>query len=77
MQISESEEGPGAHKSLIHLGKLIQVWVYIGKNQKQKKNEILLWNILMRKTNYLTKKKVLSVNLFYRLKHQNMIIKFS
>ena len=37
MQISESEEGPGAHKSLIHLGKLIQVWVYIGKNQKQKK----------------------------------------
>ena len=40
MQISESEEGPGAHKSLIHLGKLIQVWVYIGKNQKQKNK----WN---------------------------------
>ena len=40
MQISESEEGPAAHKSLIHLGKLIQVWVYIGKNQKQKKK----WN---------------------------------
>ena len=35
MQTSESEEGPSAHKLLVHLGKLTQVWVYIGKHPKQ------------------------------------------
>ena len=35
MQTSEGEEGPSAHKSLKHLGKLTQVWVYIGKHPKQ------------------------------------------
>ena len=35
MKTSESEEGPSAHKSLAHLGKLTQVWVYIGKHPKQ------------------------------------------
>ena len=47
MKTSESEEGPSSHKSLTHLGKLTQVWVYIGKHPKQQNNEILLWNILM------------------------------
>ena len=36
MQTSESEEGPSAHKSLTHLGKLTQVWVYIGNHPKNK-----------------------------------------
>ena len=31
--ILQSEEGPGAHESLTHLGKLTQVWVY-RKNPK-------------------------------------------
>ena len=31
----ESEEGPSAHKSLAHLRKLTQAWVYIGKHPKQ------------------------------------------
>ena len=35
METSESEEDPGTHKSLTHLGKLTQVWVYIGKYPKQ------------------------------------------
>ena len=35
MQISVTEEDPSAHKSLTHLGKLTQVWVYIGKHPKQ------------------------------------------
>ena len=35
MQTYESEEGPSAHKSLTHLGRLTQVWVYIGKHPKQ------------------------------------------
>ena len=35
MQISEIEEGLSAHKSLTHLGKLTQVWVYIEKHPKQ------------------------------------------
>ena len=47
MQTSESEEGPSAHKSLKHLGKLTQAWLYIGKHPKQENNEIPLWNILM------------------------------
>ena len=47
MQTSESEEGPSTHKSLKHLGKLTQVWLYIGKHPKQENNEIPLWNILM------------------------------
>ena len=46
MQTSESEEGPSAHKSLTHLEKLTQVWLYTGKHPKQN-NEIPLWNILM------------------------------
>ena len=33
MQTSESEEGPSAYESLTHLGKLTQVWVFIGKKQ--------------------------------------------
>ena len=35
MQTSDSEEGPSAHKSLTHLGKLIQFWVFIKKDTKQ------------------------------------------
>ena len=35
MHVSESEEGPSAHKLLTHLGRLTQVWVYIGKHPKQ------------------------------------------
>ena len=35
MQTSESDEGPSAHKSQTHLGKVTQVWVYIGKYPKQ------------------------------------------
>ena len=35
MQTSDREEGPRADKSLTHLGKLIQVCIYIGKNPKQ------------------------------------------
>ena len=46
MQLSQSEESASAHKSLTNLGKLTQVWVYIGKHPKQN-NEIPLWNILM------------------------------
>ena len=43
MQMSESEEGPSAHESLTHLGKLTQVWVYIWENiPKQYNNEIPL-----------------------------------
>ena len=34
METSASEEGPSAHKSLTHLGKLTQVLVYIGKKSK-------------------------------------------
>ena len=34
MQTFESE-GPSAHTSLTHLGKLSQVWVYIRRNPKQ------------------------------------------
>ena len=34
MQTSDSEEGLSAHKSLTHLGKLIQVWVFIEKRCK-------------------------------------------
>ena len=34
MLASESE-GPRTHKSLTHLGKLIQAWVYIQKHPKQ------------------------------------------
>ena len=45
MQTSENE-GPTAHKSLKHLGRLSQIWVYIGKHPKQN-NEIRLCNILM------------------------------
>ena len=33
IQTSETEEGPGAHKSLTHLGKLTQVWIYVGNIQ--------------------------------------------
>ena len=40
MQTSDSEEGPSAHKSLTHLGKLIQVWVFIEKRCKTIKQ----WN---------------------------------
>ena len=57
MQTSESDEGPSAHKSQTHLGKITQVWIYIGKYPKQWNNEIPLWNILMRKTNYLRNEK--------------------
>ena len=35
MQTPESEEDPSAHKSLTHVGKPTQVWVYIGKHPKQ------------------------------------------
>ena len=35
MQTSDREEGPRADKSQTHLGKLIQVCIYIGKNPKQ------------------------------------------
>ena len=35
MQTSESEEGPSAHESLTHLGRLMQTWVYIRKHPKQ------------------------------------------
>ena len=42
MQTSESDEGPSAHKSQTHLGKITQVWVYIGKYPKQWNNEIPL-----------------------------------
>ena len=35
MQTSESEEDPSADKSLTHLGKLTQVWVYIGNLPEQ------------------------------------------
>ena len=35
MQTSENEEGHTAHKSLTYLGRLSQVWVYIGKHSKQ------------------------------------------
>ena len=31
IETSESEEGLSAHESLTYLGKLTQVWVYIGK----------------------------------------------
>ena len=34
MQTSESEARPSTHKLLIHLGKLTQVSVYIGKHPK-------------------------------------------
>ena len=43
MKTSESEEDHKAHKSLTHLGRLTQVWVYIGKHPKQINNEIPLW----------------------------------
>ena len=35
MQTCESEEGPSAHKSLTHLGKVTQVWLCTGKHLKQ------------------------------------------
>ena len=34
MQTSEGEEGPSAHKSMTHLGKLTQAWVYTEKHPK-------------------------------------------
>ena len=77
MKTSESEEDHKAHKSLTHLGRLTQVWVYIGKHPKQINNEIPLWNILMWKRNYLTNKKGVISELVYQLKYQNKIIKFS
>ena len=36
METFEIEEGPNAYLSLTQLGKLTQVWVYIGKIQNNK-----------------------------------------
>ena len=35
VQTSDIEKGPKAHKSLTHVRKLTQVWVYVGKHPKQ------------------------------------------
>ena len=65
MQTYESGEGPSAHKSLTHLGKLTQVWLDIGKHPKQQTNEISLWNALIWKTNYFRNKKGVMSELVY------------
>ena len=60
MKTSESEEDHKAHKSLTHLGRLTQVWVYKGKHPKQ----LMKFHCGISQYKRPSKQKVLSVNLF-------------
>ena len=62
MLTSESE-GPRTHKSLTHLGKLIQAWVYIQKHPKQWNSTVEYPNVKNKLPNKKILKKMLLVNL--------------
>ena len=64
IQTSETEEGPGAHKSLTHLGKLTQVWVYVGNIQNNKTMKFRCEISYCEKQIIYQIRKVLLVNLF-------------